>query len=180
MEPVLARVTRGTSWLRWPAAALFCLLAGPAAGYAEYTVETVTEEEANAFLWESYLADQRCDDRWEEQHWDPSATITTTISGEPTLTWNRDEYLRWYREECRFYMRQPFSKSGWSVSASPYGTTARWAGQTKESNLPAFLWVSRKPGSGEVTITLIKVGGIVKVRDIQRAFTLDKQEGASR
>jgi len=177
MAPVLARVTCGS---RWAAAALCCLLAGPAAGHAEYAVEAVTETEVWAFLWTSSLAAQRCDDQWEEQHMDPSATVTTIISGEPTLTWNRDEWLRLYREQCRFYMRSPFSKSGWSVSVSPYGTIVRWTGETKEANLPTWVWAPGKPGSGEVTLTLIKAGGIVQVLDVQRVFTLDEQEGVSR
>ena len=161
-------------------AALLCLLAVPAAVHAEYTIETVTEGEAYAFLWESYLADQRCDDRWHEQHTDPSFTLTTTVDGGPAEIVNLDEWLRVYREQCRFYMRQPFSKSGWSVSAGPYGTTVRLAVETEEANVPALIWAPGKPGSGEAVMTLIKVGGVVKVRDIQRTFTLDKQEGASR
>ena len=180
MAPVLARVTRRVFRLQWLVAALICLLAAQAEGHAEYTVEVVTETEAWAFLSDSYLAKQRCDDQWVEQHMDPSATLTIAIRGEPTITGNRDDHLRWFREECRFYMRQPFSKSGWSVSVSPYGTTVRWAGETKEANLPGFIWFPRKPGSGEVVMTLIKVGGIVQIRDVQEAYRLDKQEDTSR
>ena len=160
--------------------ALFSLVISPVDGEAAYGNDWVNEDEAYAFLWESYLAAQRCDDRWEEQHMDPSATVTTATSGEPTYTMNRDEWLRRYREQCRFYMRQPFSRHGHSVSVSPYGTTVRWAGKTEEANVPTFIWAPGKPGSGEVVMTLVKDGGIVKIRDIQRAFTFDKQEGDSR
>ena len=180
MEPVLARVTRGTSWRRWPAAALCCLLAGPVDGHAEYAVERVTETEVWAFLWESALAAQRCDDRWEEQHIAPSATLTHTVLGKPTVTWDREEYLRWFRENCRFYMRQPFSRYGWAVSVGPYSTTARWTLKTKEAGLPSFMWFPREAGSGEGVWTLIKAGGVVQVLETQATYTLDQQEGASR